>query len=90
MTVETKPDINVIVLSQDCLGRVGETISPEECEAIAAVFLRAAAAIRKGEHGTVAAYDVGEEILAEVGIDQGDGFPFDDVKGLPMIQEYKL
>lgn len=78
------PEVTVIVLAQDCLSQTGAYLTPEECEAIAAVFTAGAAAIREGKHGTIACLHE-DEILAQVDIDNGG--PFDEDEGFPILQE---
>lgn len=84
-------EINVIVLGQDCLSLKGANLTPEECEAISRVFVAASAAIRDRKHGVITCKQCDNQILAEVGIDQGEDFPFEeDGEGLPLIEEVKL
>lgn len=83
--------ISISVNGQDCAGIVGSgpvgrrKYSPETLEAIANVFLRAAAAIRAGEHGDIR----GESDIASVGVEQRGG-AFDDEEGLPVLATIRI
>ena len=88
MTKKRNPDTSVIINGYDAQGRA-ENLTAKECDAIAKVFLAAAKAIREGKHGTITCQPEGYDcILAEVGIDQGEDFPFDN--GLPVLERISL
>jgi hypothetical protein len=72
MAPSKKLEISVVALGYGC---DGWEVTPEECEAIAAVFSRAAIGIRAKEYGVVQCRIAGE-ILAQVAIDHSD-IPFD-------------
>jgi len=80
-----RPVVSIFVNGHGVLDHAGAYASPEELEAIAAVFTRAALALRSREHGRVFSGN-GDGSLAEVAIDQ-PGRPFDMKKGLPTIQK---
>ena len=75
-----RPIITLSVNGYDCSGH-RSSFRPEELELIAKVFTDAAEAVRNRQHGAL------DTKLVSIGIDFGG--PFDEVKGLPTLREYK-
>lgn len=73
--MKKKPDVNVSVAGQDC--SADGDWSAKELRAVATVFIRAAEAVEKKQHGCV------ENDVAHIGVDFG--LEFDEKKGLPPL-----
>lgn len=81
-----KLEVSVSVFWQDCGDSLRNgTIHDYDLQAIGETFLRAAEAIRNGEHGTV---ECGNDSMASIGIDRGG--PYHEELGLPVIARIKI
>lgn len=83
-----RPVVFVMVFGEGVLDAPNAFVSAEECDAMAKAWSRAAEAIRSREYGKVRAFDSDGDEMLEVGLDY-KAIEFDDVKGLPLIAEFK-
>lgn len=80
--------VSVIIFGMGALDGANGYMSPEECEAMAAAWTRAAEAIRGREYGKVQAMDSDGDEMLDIGMDYKT-VEFDDVKGLPLLGRYE-
>jgi len=81
-----KAEVTVCCFHQSCLEDAGATMTPEQCDAIAAAWSRASLALRTKTHGHVTAIDTDGEELVEIILDFGG--PTENGQ-TPLIHSYK-
>lgn len=83
MPSKRKPEVSIAVLGHGVFDKAGESISPEELDAISRAFQAAAGYLRAGKHGAIEC----DDNLASIGIDTGAPY---NKTGLPVLVTVRI